>query len=130
MVVLFCSFKTNRKFTQKNRTGPCSLFCSFCLQKLEHLFAQFAHNSHNLNKIRTLYKIRANSHNLHNWNKIRTIQTKCAHSVEFEQIHINSHKITIINLYLSYISDIYVYYNIYDMFLLYSFVLIIYVYYS
>ena len=136
MVVLLCSFKTNRKFAQKNHIGPCSLFCSFCVRKLEQLFAQFAqfaHNLHNPNKILTVYKIRTNSHN---WNKIRTIRTKFAHSVEFEQIHINSHKITIINLYLAYISDIYVYYNIHIcsyyipiiyMFLLYSFVLIIYV---
>ena len=72
MVVLFCSFKTNRKFAQKNRIWPCSLFCSFCVRKLEQLFAQFAHNSHNPNKIRTVYKIRTNSHNSHNshnWNK-------------------------------------------------------------
>ena len=66
MVVMFCSFKTNRKFAQKNRTGPCSLFYSFCVRKLEQLFAQFAHNSHNPNKIRTVYKIRTNSHNSHN----------------------------------------------------------------
>ena len=84
MVVLFCSFKTNRKFAQKNRTGPCYLFCSFSVQKLEQLFAQFAqfaHNSHNPNKIHTLYKIRTNSHNSHNWNKIRTIWKKFARFV-------------------------------------------------
>ena len=54
MVVMLCSFKTNRKFTQKNCTEPCSLFCSFCVQKLKQLFAHFAHNSHNPNKICTV----------------------------------------------------------------------------
>ena len=44
MVVLLCSFKTNRKFAQKNCTWPCSLFYSFCVRKLEQIFAQFAQN--------------------------------------------------------------------------------------
>ena len=81
MVVLFCSFKTNKKFAQKNRTGPCSLLCSFYVRKLEQLFAQSEQNSHSIqnpNKFAQFAQLEQNSHTLFN----------------FEQIHINSHKIT------------------------------------
>ena len=124
MVVIFCYFKNEQKIRTKEPHRALFFVLFFLCMKIRTTFPT----------IRTKFsQSEQNSHSIQNPNKFvqfRTIGTRVAHSVEFEQIRKNSHQMTIINLYLSYISDIYVYYNIYDMFLLYSFVLIIYVYYS
>ena len=126
MVVLFCSFKSNTKFAQKNRTGPWSLFCSFCVRKLD----SFLHNAHTICTIRTKFEQYTKSEQIRT---VCTIRTKFTQSEQnshtlfnFEQIHINSHKITIIIFYLSYISDIYVYYNMICSYYIHFFLLYMY----
>ena len=68
MVVLFCSFKLHRALF-----FVLFFLCAKIRTAFRTIRTQFAHNSHNPNKIHTVYKIRTNSHNSHNWNKIRTI---------------------------------------------------------